>query len=352
MSGRLAGSARQARECRPSPAAASGRLLSLTAASGRYKLIAMAAGGVCLIGNFCVDLILRGVPRLPEWGQEVAGDDYLLVSSGQTTYTAFALRRPGGAGGGDRLRRRGRLGRADPRATWRPRGWTPPGWRPCPAGRTALTVAAVRPDGERAFLSDFACLAHADETVIDAALGHGGGRRAGRACWACSAGRACPWRAPRRCSRRARRSGKTTMLDTGWDPEGWQPPTLAALQGLLAQIAIFLPNLDEARAITGAAGPAEAARAPGRPGPRAGRGQAGAGRQPRPRGRAGSAPAGAAGRRGGHGRGRRRVQRRLPARPPAGPAPGGLPGAGSAAAALYIARPRDRFPSAAQVERC
>ncbi len=117
---------------------------------------------VCLVGNFCIDLIIRGVPRMPAWGQEVAGDDYLLVSSGQTTYTAFALRALGdpvsviGCVGDDPW---GRQIRADLEA----RGVDTAGLETVRGGRTALSVAAVRPDGERAFVSDFACLNNADE---------------------------------------------------------------------------------------------------------------------------------------------------------------------------------------------
>jgi sugar/nucleoside kinase (ribokinase family) len=308
----------------------------------------MAAGGVCLIGNFCVDLIVRGVPRLPEWGQEVAGDEHLLVSSGQTTYTAFALAALGepvaviGCVGEDPW---GEQIRRDLEAV----GVDTAGLETVPGGKTALTVAAVRPDGERAFLSDFACLAHADETVIarhwDIVEGAALVGLLGVFSWpGLSLARTATLFA------RARRSGKTTMLDTGWDPEGWQPPTLAALQGLLAQIAIFLPNLDEARAITGASGPSEAARALAGLGPGLVVVKLG--------------PDGSLARAGG----REVRQQALPAevvdtvgagdvynagllhaRRQGRPLEACLQ-AGSAAAALYIARPRDRFPTAAQLE--
>jgi sugar/nucleoside kinase (ribokinase family) len=307
----------------------------------------MSAGGVCLIGNFCVDLILRGVPRLPEWGQEVAGDEHLLVSSGQTTYTAFALAALGeavtviGCIGEDPW---GQMIRRDLAAA----GVDTSGMETVPGGTTALSVAAVRPDGERAFLSDFACLAHADHTVIarhwDIVEAASLTALLGVFSWpGLSLARAAPLFA------RARRSGRTTMLDTGWDPEGWQPPTLAALQGLLAQTSIFMPNLDEARSITGAADPSEAARRLAGMGPEL---------VVVKMGREGSlARAG----------GREVRQRALPAEVVdtvgagdvfnAGFLHARLRGrpleaclqAGSAAAALYIARPRDRFPSAAQV---
>jgi ribokinase len=50
---------------------------------------------VCIIGNLNIDLIIRNVPGLPSWGQEVMGTDRLQVSSGQAGYLAFALRKLG-----------------------------------------------------------------------------------------------------------------------------------------------------------------------------------------------------------------------------------------------------------------
>ena len=183
---------------------------------------------ICLIGNFCIDLIIRGVPHLPAWGQEVAGDDYLLASSGQTTYTAFALRALGdpvaviGCVGGDAWgsRIRGDL---------ESRGVDAEGLETIACGRTALTVAAVRPDGERAFVSDFACLNHADESVIER-----GWQKVDRAEIVCLLGIfSWPGLSLARTAalfRRMRQAGKATMLDTGWDPGGWNPDTRTGLR--------------------------------------------------------------------------------------------------------------------------
>jgi ribokinase len=213
---------------------------------------------ICLIGNLCIDLIIRGVPRLPAWGQEVAGDEYLLASSGQTTYTAFALRALGnpvaviGCVGGDPWgsRIRGDL---------ESRGVDVGGVDTISCGRTALSVAVVRPDGERAFVSDFACLNHADESVIER-----GWQKIDPAGTVCLLGIfSWPGLSLKRTAalfRRMRQAGKVTMLDTGWDPGGWQPDTLDALRALLAETTIFIPNLDEAAAITGSTEPVEAAR--------------------------------------------------------------------------------------------
>jgi ribokinase len=213
---------------------------------------------ICLIGNFCIDLIIRGVPHLPAWGQEVAGEDSLWMSSGQTTYTAFALRALG-----DPVSVIGCVGEdawgSQIRGDLESRGVDAEGLETIAGGRTALTVAAVRQDGERAFISDFACLNHADENVI--------GRRwpkVDQAQTVCLLG-IFSWPAlsltrTAALFRRMRQAGKVTTLDTGWDPAGWNPETQDALRALLAETTIFMPNLDEAAAITGSTDPAEAAR--------------------------------------------------------------------------------------------
>jgi ribokinase len=221
--------------------------------------------GICLVGNFCIDLIIRGVPHLPQWGQEVAGEDYLLVSSGQTTYTAFALRGLGdsvsviGCVGDDAW---GRQIRADLES----RGVDAEGLQTVPAGRTALSVAAVRTDGERAFVSDFACLNGAGEEAIERWWAKVDG-----ASIVCLLGIfSWPALSLERTAAllgRARRAGRTTVLDTGWDPGGWKGATQEGLRALLAQTSIFMPNLDEAAAITGIREPEEAARRLARLGP-------------------------------------------------------------------------------------
>lgn len=52
-----------------------------------------------------------------------------------------------------------------------------------------------------------------------------------------------------------------TMLDTGWDPVGWTAETREGMYAILRQVTLFLPNLDEARAITGIEDVGEAAAA-------------------------------------------------------------------------------------------
>jgi sugar/nucleoside kinase (ribokinase family) len=59
----------------------------------------------------------------------------------------------------------------------------------------------------------------------------------------------------------AKRSGATTLLDTGWDHEGWTDGTLDEVRRLLPAVDVFLPNEDEAIRLSGERDPASAARA-------------------------------------------------------------------------------------------
>ncbi len=204
---------------------------------------------ICVIGNLNVDLIIRNVPHLPEWGQEVFGKSYVLASSGQTGYLAFALRGLGvpvavvGNLGEDVY---GRQVLHDLQAS----GVDTAGVDLTLGGQTGITVAIVRPDGERAFVSEQGCLAVYSEAD---ALAH----------WdkAHAAGIVClvgtfmltnlTFSACARLLAKATNEGKLTMLDTGWDPQNWPAGTQAGMREMLRHVSLYLPNLDEARAITG-----------------------------------------------------------------------------------------------------
>jgi ribokinase len=125
---------------------------------------------------------------------------------------------------------------------------------------TGLTVALVREDGERAFVSDFAVLAEIDEDFV--ADRWGAIERCGTLVIAglfnlpgltlAGAGRILE---------RARAEGRATVLDTGWDIGGWTPETVAAIRRLLPMVDIFLPNAVESEALTGMSDPYEATEA-------------------------------------------------------------------------------------------
>ena len=204
---------------------------------------------ICVIGNLNIDLIIRNVPGMPAWGQEVMGDDHFQTSSGQAGYLAFALSRlgiPTSVVGnvGDDLYGKQILG--DLKAF----GINSQGVQVMTGKGTGITVAIVRADGERAFVSDLACLHNFSEELVEQNWG-----QVNNASVVCLVGLFCipglSFQAAVRQLGKARKAGKTTMLDTGWDPQNWSEETLSGMRELLKEVTLFLPNWDEARAITG-----------------------------------------------------------------------------------------------------
>lgn len=206
-------------------------------------------GPVCIIGNLNIDLIIRNVPGLPAWGQEVMGSSHQQFSSGQAGYLAFALRELGiptalvGNVGDDVY---GHQILNDLRAF----GADTRGVVVMPQKATGITLAIVRSDGERAFISDLGCLNDFSEEMILQNW-----NQVEPAGIVCLVGLFCTpaltFQAATRLLKKARSAGQTTMLDTGWDPKNWPEETLAGMRELLQQVSIFMPNWDEARAITG-----------------------------------------------------------------------------------------------------
>ncbi len=212
---------------------------------------------VCLIGNLCIDIVIRDVDTLPEWGRETAGHEYRVVASGQTSYTALALRSLGvpvdvvgyvGADDWGRLITR----------TLTDAGVGVDGIETLFDAPTALTIAAVRPDGERAFLSDYACLERGDESVIER---HHGllSRAAALALLGSFSFPGLNLPAAAGFLLAAKRRGAPTLLDTGWDPAGFGDESVASVIASLPAVSHFLPNEEEARACAGGRGPEAAA---------------------------------------------------------------------------------------------
>jgi ribokinase len=226
----------------------------------------MAAAGsgpsVCVIGNLLIDLIVRGVERLPEWGREVHGANHAVASAGQAGYLSLglvALGLPASVIGnvghddaGNQILRDISGG-----------GVAVDGIEMSRTGSTGLSVAVVRPDGERAFISDFASLIEFDEALV---MRHWDLVR--RATLVCLVGLfnlpSLNLEAAKRLLARARAEGKTTVLDTGWDPNGWPVETVEGVRSLLSEVDIFLPNAEEAFAITGKTDAMAAAKALGK----------------------------------------------------------------------------------------
>lgn len=214
---------------------------------------------VDIVGNLNMDLILRGIPGMPAWGREVFGNDCLLVPSGQAGYTALALGAVGvpvrvhsvlgGDPWGDTILAALSGSGADVRGIERAAGT-----------RTGLSVALVRGDGERAFASYYGSLAAFDAQALGRLRPGIRGRGALLVC-GINALPNLPLDAVEEICRDYRGSGGLTALDTGWDPLGWGPERLAGLRRLLREISVFIPNEEEARAMTGFEEPEEQAKA-------------------------------------------------------------------------------------------
>jgi sugar/nucleoside kinase (ribokinase family) len=217
-----------------------------------------ASPSVCVIGNLLIDLIVRGIERLPDWGQEVTGTNHTFTSAGQAGYLGrglVALGVPASVIGNVGRDESGSQILRDLTGG----GVSVDGVEVSQTGATGISVAAVRLDGERAFISDFASLAEVDEALV---MRHWDLVR--RTTLVCLVGLfnlpSLDLAAARRILAGARAEGKTTVLDTGWDPNGWQVGTVKGTKALLDEVDIFVPNYEEACALTGKTDPMAAAR--------------------------------------------------------------------------------------------
>lgn len=207
------------------------------------------AAGLCVAGNLTIDVILRGVTTMPEWGQEVLCRDRTESVAGQAGAMAFAasalgvstnvVGAVGGDGAGERIRNELSASGVGVDALALIRG-----------GHTPLTVALVRPDGERAFVSDLGWLPGFDIAAV-AAEWLAVHPSSVVALVGTSNLRNIDQDAVVEFFRVARQEGALTVFDPGWDPLGWPKETVAFVRGVLAETDLFLPNRDEAAALTG-----------------------------------------------------------------------------------------------------
>jgi ribokinase len=205
---------------------------------------------VCVLGSVLIDLVLTDVDRLPDWGTESVASGRRRAVAGQAANVAQTL---AGLGATPRLigvvgaDEEGKLIRQSLAACGVETQWL----STSRTHATALTIALVREDGERAFVSDFAALSEVDEQYITE-FGRDAIATAGTLCIAGLMNLPqLTMRATQRILAAARRDGITTVLDTGWDPDGWPAQRRAEVRGLLSEVDIFIPNDAEARALSG-----------------------------------------------------------------------------------------------------
>ena len=198
-----------------------------------------AAPRLIVAGNASVDLLLGPLTPWPTPGTEVVVERSSWRVGGALGNTALALAQLGvearlvwdvgddmlGRWLSDRMARTG----AAPRVL---------------DGATSLTVALNHPDGERTFVSHLGHLAQSDPGPLAAAVDEA---RAGDLLLVGGSFLLPRWRpALPELFARARRRGVRTALDTGWPTQGWSDAVRDELGATLAQVDLFLPNLDEA----------------------------------------------------------------------------------------------------------
>ena len=198
-----------------------------------------------VVGNVLIDLMMKGVPEIPRWGVEVLATDRLEQVGGQGANLARAAVRlglstelaavVGDDGSGVRIRE-----------TLEADGVGADALKVV-AGRTALAIAAVRPDGERAFITDLATsasLSVGDLNQHEEAI-H---RSRAVALVGTSNLPGINLAAAASLLERAQTRGVLTVFDPGW---GNEITSGSELDQILQVTDVFLPNLDEARALTG-----------------------------------------------------------------------------------------------------
>ena len=208
---------------------------------------------ISIIGNLNVDLIIRQVMNMPTWGTEVIGKNSNIYSSGQAGYTSFALNALGlpvsiiaNVGAdiyGELIISNLKTASIDTSGISIVRG-----------KKTGITVAIVRPDGERAFVSDYGCLDDFSCTLIE-----NNWHILKNTDYICIFGlstlRNINYNELNNILIKLKNMGKITVLDTGWDPNGWSESTKKSLKKILRNISIFIPNIDEVEALIGSRDP-------------------------------------------------------------------------------------------------
>lgn len=204
-----------------------------------------ARADLWVVGNVLIDLMMKGVSKLPAWGEEVLASGRTEQIGGQGANLARAAVRLdvttelAAAVGDDEAG-------TSIRETLGSEGVGTGALKIVP-GRTAYAVAAVRPDGERAFITDLG--RSAGFTIEDLAQ-HEQAIQSSRALALVGTSNlpGIDLHAAAGFLQRARDGGALTVFDPGW---GDEITPGGELDEILRVTDVFLPNLDEGQALTG-----------------------------------------------------------------------------------------------------
>ncbi|WP_137113916.1 carbohydrate kinase family protein [Mesorhizobium sp. GR13] len=206
---------------------------------------------LCIVGNLNIDLMIYGLERLPGWGEEQFGKGRRAVTSGQAGYMAIAAASLGlpvsiiGVVGADDD---GRKIQAD----LKEHGVDCSGISVIEGVSTGLTVAIIRGDGERCFVSDVGASSAMSAERIDNNWDVVAAADAMAVVGIFNTPR-LELESIQRLFAKAQQAGIYTVFDPGWDAAGWPKETRAKTLAVLPHVDLFLPNEDEALAITDAA---------------------------------------------------------------------------------------------------
>jgi sugar/nucleoside kinase (ribokinase family) len=190
------------------------------------------------------------------WGREVVGSNHTIVPSGQAGYLCFALSKfelgtsvIGNVGNdyyGHMILERLKESKIDIR-----------GVEIVENGQTCICIAICRYDGERAFVSNYASLSDFNSSII-----YKHWELIESSAITCFVGTATfenfPLDQIKAIAGRVKSTKKSSVLDTGWYSNNFDEKTKNGIKNLLKEISIFLPNMDEAKAITGYDNPEDA----------------------------------------------------------------------------------------------
>jgi len=195
-----------------------------------------------------MELLLPGLQQVPRWGTQAFVEDHTLRRVGASTNIAFPLARLGvscsviGCVGDDVYGR-------EIVEQIKGYGVKAGGVEILQGEKTGICAVLVREDGERLIVSSLGSMKQFGESNIN--------RHRDLIDEADYLFLADYFVAPgigfenaRNVLRDAKQEGKITLLDTGWDPNGWQEKTRRQICALLRYVDIFLPNLEEAAALS------------------------------------------------------------------------------------------------------
>ena len=209
---------------------------------------------LAVVGNVNVDLVVWPVSDIPPPGVELPVDRIDLRVGGAAAITGATLARLGedvvvvGCVGDDAL---GGFAIAELQGYGVDTGHV----RRIDAAATGTSIAFEAPGRDRSFLISLGSLAAFEPSMIPEA--------AFRASFVLCCGYfnlpSMRGRPTADLLRRVQEAGGTTLLDTGWDHDGWPDATRAEIDLLLPFVDVFVPNQDEAEQLAGEPDPLAAA---------------------------------------------------------------------------------------------